>query len=167
MHWSWPRCHRPHAASRESYLNMCPYQYVISLRIWHPTLPKEQISNKVGRNAKYGWTAGDPRLSPKGNPIGGLRKSSYWTSELTSGTIISDPVEVEQALSGFIDDLAPLSVFFNGVHADNGKVELFVGLFSEGNIVVDLDSSLMGKLAQAGLSICLDYYPWKTDENQD
>lgn len=154
-------------AVAKKYSSMSPYQYVISLRIWHPTLPKEEISKIVGRNAKHGWTAGSPRLSPKGNPLGGLRNSSYWTSELTLGTLISDPIEVEQALSGFANDLAPLSEFFNGVRKDSGKVELFVGLFSDGNIVVDLTPSLMEKLAQAGLSVCLDYYPSKREENQD
>jgi len=145
---------------------MSPYQYVVSLRIWHPNLPKEDISKIVGRKAKHGWTAGSPRLSSKGSPLGGLRNASYWSSELTSGTLISDPTEVEQALSEFADDLASLSEFFNGVREDGGKVELFVGLFSVGNIVVDLAPALMGKLAQAGLSICLDYYPWEREENQ-
>lgn len=146
---------------------MSPYQYVISLRIWHPTIPEEDISKIVGRKAKHSWTAGSPRISPKGNPLGGLRDSTYWTTELTTGTLISDPIEVEQALTGFANDLAPLSEFFNGIRGDGGKVEFFVGLFGDGNIVVDLAPSLMGRLAQAGLSICLDYYPWKREGNQE
>lgn len=142
---------------------MSPYQYVISLRVWHPSLPKEEISRIVGRDAKVSWTAGAPRFSPKGTLLGGLRESSYWTTELTSGTELSDPVEVEQAIGKLIDDLALRSVFFNRVRNDGGKSELFVGLFSDENIVVDLEPSLMGELAHMALNICLDYYPWKRE----
>lgn len=89
---------------------MNPYQYVISLRIWHPTFPKEEISEMVGRCAKHSWTVGTPRISPKGNPLGGLHKSTYWTTELTEGTMISDPIEVEQAIAEQMGCLAQASL---------------------------------------------------------
>lgn len=57
--------------------------------------------------------------------------------------------------------------FFNKVRAEGGKAEFFIGLFSDENIVVDIEPSLMGRLAHAGLGICLDYYPWKRDENSE
>lgn len=46
-------------------------------------------------------------------------------------------------------------------------MEFFVGLFSEGNIVVDLPPLLMKGLVQTGLGIRLDYYPWKRNEIQE
>jgi hypothetical protein len=155
---------RPLGNANKKHFTMSPYQYVVSLRIWHPSLPLEEISEIVGRDAKHGWTAGTPRVSPKGKPLGGLRESSYWTSELTATTEFSDPIEVEQAISAFIEGLAPISAFFKRVRAEGGKSEFFVGLFSDGNIVVDLEPSLMGRLANAALGICLDYYPWKRDK---
>jgi hypothetical protein len=64
-----------------------------------------------------------------------------------------------------IEHFSQQAAFFNKVRAEGGKAEFFVGLFSDENVVVDIDPSLMGRLAQAGLGICLDYYPWKRDEN--
>jgi len=50
---------------------------------------------------------------------------------------------------------------FADIRSEGGKAELFVGLFSEDNIVVDLEPALMARLAQHSLGICLDYYSWK------
>lgn len=145
---------------------MNPYQYVISLRIWHPDMPHEDFS-KIGHHPKYSWTAGSPRFSPKGMPLGGIHKSSYWSTELTPETTLSEPIEVEQALDVQIEHFSQQAAFFNKVRAEGGKAEFFVGLFSDENVVVDIEPSLMGRLAQAGLGICLDYYPWKRDENSE
>lgn len=146
---------------------MTPYQYVISLRIWHPDMPHEEFSKIIGRHPKYSWTAGSPRLSPKGVPLGGIYKSSYWSTELTPETTLSEPIEIEQALDVQIEQFFQHAEFFNKVRAEGGKAEFFIGLFSDENIVVDIEPSLMGRLAHAGLGICLDYYPWKRDENSE
>jgi hypothetical protein len=146
---------------------MNPYQYVISLRIWHPDMPHEDFSKIIGHHPKYSWTAGSPRFSPKGMPLGGIHKSSYWSTELTPETTLSEPIEVEQALDVQIEHFSQQAAFFNKVRAEGGKAEFFVGLFSDENVVVDIEPSLMGRLAQAGLGICLDYYPWKRDENSE
>jgi hypothetical protein len=146
---------------------MVPYQYVISLRIWHPTIPHEEISRVVGRNPKRCWTVGTPRFSPKGTPLGGLRDTTYWSAPLTSETTLSEPIEVEKAIATWIDELTMLSAFFNKIRSDGGKAEFFVGLFSERNIEIDFEPSLMGKLAQTSLSIFLDYYPRERDESTE
>lgn len=140
---------------------MSPYQYVISLRIWHPSVSHEEISGMVGLQPKYCWTVGSPRLSSKGAPLGGLRESTYWAAALVADTASSDPVEVEQALTQELDYLTSLTGVFTKIRKDGGKAELFVGLFSENNIVIDMEPSLMGCLSQCGLGICFDYYPWK------
>jgi hypothetical protein len=115
----------------------------------------------AGLQPKSCWTAGSPRLSPKGIPLGGLRESTYWSAALVADTASSDPIEVEQALVQELEFLTSLTAEFTKIRKDGGKAELFVGLFSENNIVIDMEPSLMGMLSQCGLSICLDYYPWK------
>ncbi|CAN7197864.1 hypothetical protein LJR289_000517 [Pseudoduganella sp. LjRoot289] len=116
-------------------------------------MPQEEFSQITGHHPKYSWTAGSPRFSPKGKPLGGIHKSSYWSTELTSETTISDPIEVEQALDVQIANFSRHAEFFNKVRAKGGKAELFVGLFSDENIVIDIEPSLMGRLAHAGLGI--------------
>ncbi|MET0321936.1 MAG: DUF4279 domain-containing protein [Duganella sp.] len=146
---------------------MTAYQYVISLRIWHPDMPQEEFSRIIGIRPKYSWTVGSPRFSPKGKPLGGFRKSSYWSAALTPETALSENNEIEPALDAQIVRFAQQADFFNRVRSEGGKAEFFVGLFSDGNIVVDIEPALMARLAHAGLGICLDYYPWKRDESSD
>jgi hypothetical protein len=66
-----------------------------------------------------------------------------------------------------IEHFFQLAEFFNKVRADGGKAEFFVGLFSDENVVIDIEPPLLGRLSHAGLGICLDYYPWKRDENPE
>jgi len=143
---------------------MTEYQYVISLRIWHPDMHHEEFTKTIGLYPRYSWTVGSPRFSAKGKPLGGVHKSSYWSTELTPETTLSENIEVEQALDAQIENLAQHAAFFNKVRVEGGKAEFFVGLFSDENIVVDIDPALMARLARAGLGICLDYYPWKRGE---
>jgi len=140
--------------------NYVPYQYVISLRIWHPVISHEAISETLGRQPKFCWTVGTPRLSPKGTPLGGLRELTYWSAELIGETATSELIEVEQALAQELDKLEPVTGLFARIRNEGGKVELFVGLFSETNVVIDLEPSLMARLSGYGLGICLNYYPW-------
>lgn len=139
---------------------MAPYQYTISLRIWHPSMPHEEILEAISRPATSCWTAGDPRFSPKGKPLG-RAKTTYLTTALTADSVLSDPVEVEHALQAQVDDLTPLTAFFKKIRDEGGKAELFVGLFSPNNLVIEIEPSLMAKFAKCELSICLDYYPWE------
>jgi len=115
----------------------------------------------TGRQPTYCWTVGTPRVSRKGAPLGGLHKSTYWSAGLIEETASSERVELEQALAQELDHLAPLAGLFAQIRSEGGKAELFVGLFSETNIVIDLEPALMARLAQYGLGTCLDYYPWK------
>jgi len=93
--------------------------------------------------------------------LGGVHASTYWSAELTGETTISASIEVEQALAQQLDHLTPVMEMFADIRSEGGKAELFVGLFSEDNIVVDLEPALMARLAQHSLGICLDYYSWK------
>lgn len=100
-------------------------------------------------------------------PLGGNHKSSYWSAELTPETLLSEPIEVEEALEFQIKHFSQQAQFFNRVRAEGGKAEFFVGLFSDGNIVVDIEPSLLGRLSNLSLGLCLDYYPWKRDEKSE
>lgn len=98
-------------------------------------------------------------------PLGGNYETSYWSTELTPETMLSEPIEVEEALGVHVEYFSQHAQFFNRVRAEGGKAEFFVGLFSDGNIVVDIEPSLMGKLSHLSVGLCLDYYPWNRDEN--
>ncbi|UWE16020.1 hypothetical protein [Herbaspirillum huttiense] len=144
----------------------CAYQYVISLRIWHPDMPHEEISRTMGRTPNRSWTVGSPRFSIHGKPLGGAYDFSYWTERLTKKTVLSDTIWVEEEIARQVEAFSQQALFFRKVRAEGGRAELFVGLFSDFNIVVELEPALMGRLAEASLGICLDYYPYKKDEKQ-
>lgn len=88
-----------------------PYQYTISLRIWHPNMPHEEISKTIGRTPRLSWTAGSPRFSIKGKPLGGFYDFYYWTERLKPKTVLSDPILVEEEIAQQIALLSHMAVF--------------------------------------------------------
>ncbi len=124
-------------------------------------MPHEEITSAIGVDPKHNWTAGEPRVSPRGNPLGGTRTSSYWSASLISEPISSEIKEIEETLLLLIARYRYLEPFFLKLRGEGGKSEFFVGLYSDNNIVIDLEPELMALLAGASLSLCLDYYPWK------
>lgn len=129
-------------------------------------MPHEEISRTMGRTPNRSWTVGSPRFSIHGKPLGGAYDSSYWTERLTKKTVLSDTIWVEEEIARQVEAFSRQALFFRKVRAEGGRAELFVGLFSDFNIVVELEPALMGRLAEASLGICLDYYPYKKDEKQ-
>jgi hypothetical protein len=122
----------------------CSYQYDISLRIWHPAMPHEEISKTIGRTPNRSWTVGSPRFSIHGKPLGGADDFSYWTERLTKKTVLSDTMWVEEEIVRQVEAFSQQALFFRKVRAEGGRAELFVGLFSDFNIVVELEPALTG-----------------------
>src|ERR1700729_473564 len=80
---SSPRASR----SAEHQCMMCVVStltYRLSFRLWHPRMPVDEISRRLGSNPDRGWTAGDPRTTPRGRALPGLWKESYWAKGVDS-----------------------------------------------------------------------------------
>lgn len=122
-------------------------------------MPHEDITSLIGIEPKHKWTIGEPRISPKEKPLGGVRTTSYWSASLVSEPISSETKELEETLHLLILQFQHLGPFFLNLRENDGKSEFFVGLYSKHNIVIDLEPKLMTLLANASLSICLDCYP--------
>ena len=52
-------------------------KFNVSFRIFHPTLDSRKIGEEIGLLPDVGWTAGKPRVSISGIPLGGIRKDSF------------------------------------------------------------------------------------------
>lgn len=104
--------------------------------------------------------AGEPRTTPKGNRLEGIRKESYWTAELhTKKSITSKKIEFEKFLSTALDELAPHSKFIKKIVKEGGSAEFFVGLFGSKNFGMELEPDLLLRFGKMGIRLALDIYP--------
>jgi Domain of unknown function (DUF4279) len=88
------------------------YSYSISLRIWHPNITPEVISRALGVQPNRSWEAGKPRCTPKGTPLEGTYRESYWNADpFNRGEYSSTDDRAEDALLEVLQLLEPKKDF--------------------------------------------------------
>ena len=139
---------------------MYPYRYVVSLRIRHPMINPDSITKKLRLQPFRKWMAGEQRSTPKGNPLKGINRNTYWTAELhTEKSLSSRKIAVEDFLSEQLARFKPMRKYFGHIRKTGGRIEFFVGLFCDKNMGAEFLSSLLETTGKLGIDLSLDIYP--------
>ncbi len=105
--------------------------------------------------ADHSGSLGADRLTPKGNPLPGKYKNSFWRHSLT----VPNDDELEQFLASTMGHLEPHSEFFMDLIASGGFARLFIGLFLEQeNIGIELSPEIQNRCSRLGISLGFDIY---------
>jgi hypothetical protein len=140
---------------------MHPYTYSITLRVFHPNIDPSEITNVLALEPKRAWKAGDSRQTPNGTPLEGFYRESYWYSDLIPhGEHSSEGNLLEDYLDELAKQLAPSRAFFARVCSEGGRVEFFIGMYGARNYGFELPPSLLSAVADIGLSLTFDVYPY-------
>lgn len=144
--------------SANKYLRCLPsYRHSVSLRIWHPTIDPAEITAALGLTPTTASRAGEPRSTPKGTPLKGNWRESYWTATLAEGDACRD--DLPGTLTTALETLLSNRAFFQRIRAEGGVTEFFVGWFFEKpNVGEVLESRLLGRMAELGIDLSLDLY---------
>ncbi len=128
-------------------------RFRISLRIVHPNLRSEEITDALGLVPDVSYSAGDEKVTPKGSVIGGQRAETYWTHEWpVNGSFEESLGKLTERLLGNGDYLRQLS-------STGGRVECFVGWFSSRNSGFYVTSDLSRVLSELKIDLAFDIYP--------
>jgi hypothetical protein len=140
------------------------YRFRISLRFRHPSMAPEQITEAMGIEPWRSWKAGEPRQTPKGTPLAGVNRETYWTAEIVAGRWPSDLNEaIHDTLKGFVRYRS----FLHEIRAEGGSVELFIGWFFDnqsGDVLTHQCLALAGDLQ---IDLSLDVYPPDQPQRED
>ena len=140
---------------------MHPYTYAITLRVFHPDIEPTEITNALSLEPVRAWKAGHSRQTPKGTPLEGVYRESYWYTELIpDGEHSSEGTLLEEYLDHIATKLAPSTQFFARIRAEGGRVELFIGTYGARNFGFEFSPTLLASLAGIGLSLAFDVYPY-------
>ena len=139
---------------------MYPYSYSITLRATHPSMDPDVITQAFGLQPVQIWRAGDARSTPKGTPLEGHYKYSYWyTKVVPRAEGASEACALEDRLSSLAESLSKHTEFISTLCASGGRAELFIGLFGDRNFGFVLEPRLTQALAAIGLALSFDIYP--------
>ncbi len=137
---------------------MAEYSYSIRLRVTHPTMDLDAVTDALGRSPEVIWKLGEPRRTPKGTPLPGIYKTGFWTARLLDGA--STRQDLGSALETALDLVAAGSSLFSEIAATGGSAEFFIGwFFDEGSSGDVLDHRLLAKLARMSINLSFDVYP--------
>lgn len=128
-------------------------KFTISLRITHPNIRSDEISGELGLVPKFSYTAGDEKVTPKGNKVPGVRMESFWCHEFAV-----DDGCIEFAIFSISNVLAKNKAFLDRLSATGGRLEYFIGLFSYNGSGFVLKDDLLRQLADLKVSLAFDIY---------
>ena len=137
------------------------YSYTIALRIWHPSIKPEKITEEFGIVPDHSSEAGRPRKTPKGTPLEGVYRESYWHADpFHRGEYSSTDDLVEDALEELLQVIEPHRSFIQQLRAEGARVLVQVSSFSGRNYAFELTPDLLGRFAALGVSFAHDVYPY-------
>lgn len=130
------------------------FTFDVSLRITHPSIDPREIGTKLSLVPHFSYKAGDKRKTPKGNPLPGNFKHSFWFYKL--------PKKKDASLPKVLKDMNELlrknSSYLKGLQTNGGKLEYFIGWFSESNSGESLDWELLKECADLRINLAFDVY---------
>jgi hypothetical protein len=143
-----------------------PSRYRVTFRIRHPSMDPRDITAVLGRDPVHSGKAGDPRRTPKGRPLGGTNRETYWYVRIAEGN--SPPRSLAAALDDALNELAEHRIFVQRVRAEGGRSEFFVCWFFQSQAGETFEHSTLAKMADLGIDLTLDnYHEEQPDEKPD
>lgn len=138
---------------------MNAYEYTIAARVKHPSIDPSVVTDALRIQPQHSWKAGASRRTPKGEPLDGTYRESYWTGRIVeSERMSSAEVPLAEALSRSVARLQRAKGFLSKLSDEGGTIELFVGIFGAGNLGIELPPTLLTRLGGLGITVSLDVY---------
>ena len=132
-----------------------PFDYIISLRVTHPEKDADEIVRSIGLEASRAWSAGEPKTTPTGKPLGGDREASYAAFRMGAG---SDG-EMAGAIGAIVETLKFRRAALNDLSMSGGALTLFVSWHCTGDNGDTFSARLLGELASLHINMDLNVLP--------
>ena len=129
------------------------FSYSVSLRVRHPTLNLSVMTEKLRLEPAHTWTAGEPRRSQTGAPLGGNHRDSYWSAPLPAQMIGPNSMPLELFFSQQVLQLARYRDFLCKLQSDGGEISLLVELAPVANASLTFSSATARKLADLNIEV--------------
>jgi hypothetical protein len=133
------------------------YRYKISLRVRHPSMDPAEITCVLRLAPSREWRAGEPRTSPRDQPLGGIWPETYWIARVMEEEWPGK--DLATAIAELLDRLELNRSFLAKVRSEGGTVEFFVGWYFDGNSGDVFECGLLARMADLKINLSLDVYP--------
>jgi hypothetical protein len=136
---------------------MAEYRYSISLRVTHPTMDLDVVTDVLGITPGVIQKIGEPRRTPGGTTLPGHYTGNFWTSRLADDESIKR--DLNSALNVAMDAVVAGCSLFGEIAKTGGRTEFFIGwFFDEGNSGDVLEHRLLARLGSMCIDLSFDVY---------
>lgn len=129
--------------------------FSISLRICHPVMPAQEMIEAVRLEPRIAQSVGLRRTTPAGEFLDGFYRASYCNFRL----VTKAPGRFTEALAPLLDKLEGNQSIFRQIALTGGRIELYVGVFVEGDSGFTLAIDDMRRMAELSLELSVEVYP--------
>ena len=139
---------------------MSDYEFTMSLRIRHPDVDPELITQALGIAPQHSWRAGDPRRDSAGSTRSGAYRESFWMGRLMAHPkLASDQVGVESELLRTLAQLRKSQGFLETLKEQGALTELHVSIFAREEFRLEILADSLALLGRLGLGIAIEVEP--------
>jgi hypothetical protein len=139
---------------------MQTYSFVLSLRIWHPSIDPAVISAELSVEPKIQGKLGERRKTQAGKLLDGTWRESHWSGDLFHyGECLSHDRSIEDVVIEAADALGPHRQFLMRLRAEGGRLLIQASSYSNRNYAFELSPDLLAALGSLGLGFAHDVYP--------
>lgn len=110
-----------------------------------------------------GWTAGEPRVTPTGRPLGGVRKESYCSFRVAR----RDDGELARSISEIMDVLEAQRSHLEEITRTGGRLNVYALWYPCGDTGETFSADLLGRLASLNVDLGINVYDDRRSEGQD
>ena len=90
-----------------------------------------------------------------------MYRETYWYARLLrDGEHSSEGTLLEDYLAHFARELSRHTEFFQRVRSEEGRAEIFIGMYGARNFGFELSPALLAEFERMGLSLAFDVYPY-------
>ena len=139
-----------------------PFAYAVSFQIRHPDASCGALAAGLPWTMTAGWTAGEPRVTPTGRPLGGVREESYCSFRIARG----EDGQLARCLLKMIGSLEAHRAHLEEVSRTGGRLNVYVFWYPGGDTGETLSAELLGRLASLNVELGINVYDDRGSEGQ-
>lgn len=135
------------------------YSFKISLRIWHPNIDPDEISNNLEIQPNRSWQVGSQRITPKGTILEGNYKESYWNANpFNQEEYCSSNSAAEDVIKKVIKKLESKKEYLLKLKVESAKIIIQISSFGEGNYAIVLPPEILHEISELYAGFAHDVY---------
>lgn len=130
--------------------------YRLTLHISHPRISAKEIESKVDLPVKFSQSVGMPRATKNGKMLGGEYRLTNVSFLLHESPLNFDECPLEFFLKNALERVDV--EIFEWIHQTGGSSNFLLGIYSDKNVMFELDIEAIGHLGEHKVSFKFDFY---------